>query len=495
VALALAAGVLVFHLATSHGYGWFRDELYYIVCSERPAAGYVDFPPLLALALRPWRAIAGESLLALRTPPALAAATTVWLTGRVVQALGGGRRALATALLPVALAPIYLGTFGILTPNAFDVVCWTAALLVCIHLLDGGGTRDWLALGALLGVGFLMKHGIAALGIGLAVGLLLTPARRHLVTRGPYLAAAVATLIVLPHLVWQARHGWPTLEFVANARALKNLAQTPLAFVAEQVLVLLPVTAPIWIAGLVSLWRRNGGRWRALAWAYVMILGLMIASGGKAYYLTPFYPLLFAAGGVAFERARGGRWLTVVVPALVLVVGAAFAPLAKPLLSEEAFVPYAAALGQDPRAGIDERHPLGVLPQHFADQHGWPELAARVAEVHRRLSPDERAAACIFTANYGEAAAVDVFGRALGLPSAISGHNTYWLWGPHDCDFSTVIVVGFDAADVRDFVGSVEVAAHVTCPYCMPYEQRDVLVTHGLTLPRDALWRRVKHYL
>jgi hypothetical protein len=226
-----------------------------------------------------------------------------------------------------------------------------------------------------------------------------------------------------------------------------------------------------------------------------MILGLMIASGGKAYYLTPFYPLLFAAGGVAFERAPGGRWLAVVVPALVLVVGAAVAPLAKPLLSEEAFVPYAAALGQDPRAGIDERHPLGVLPQHFADQHGWPELAARVAEVHRRLSPDERAAACIFTANYGEAAAVDVFGRALGLPSAISGHNTYWLWGPHDCDFSTVIVVGFDAADVRDFVGSVEVAAHVICPYCMPYEQRDVLVTHGLTLPRDALWRRVKHYL
>lgn len=495
MAAAVAAAVLLFHLATRHGYGYFRDELYYLACSEHPALGYVDFPPLTALALGPWRAIAGDSLPALRLPPALAAAATVLLTGRIVRALGGGRRALLTALVPVAVAPIYVGTFGILTPNAFDVVVWTATLLVAIRILDGGTTRDWLVLGALLGVGFLNKHSVAFLAAGLAAGLVLTPARGRLGSRAPWMAIALAVAIALPHLAWQAAHGWPTLEFVANARRLKNLVQSPPAFVGEQVLVLIPFSAPIWIAGLVALWRRDGGRYRPLAWAYVAILAVVIAGTGKAYYMTPFYPVLFAAGGVACERARGGRWLTAAFPALLLVTGALAAPLAKPLVPEETFVRYAARLGLDPRTGVDERHELGVLPQLFADQHGWPELADLVARVYERLPPDERARACIVAGNYGEAGAIELFGRRHGLPVPISGHNSFWLWGPRGCDFSTAIVVGLRPEDVRASVTSVEVVAEVRCPYCMPFENGPILVTHGLTIPRAELWQRAKRYL
>lgn len=493
MAWALAAIVLVAHLATSAGYGYFRDELYYVACSAHPALGYVDFPPLLAWWLGPWRAIAGDSTLALRLPSAVAAAATVLLAAAMVRALGGDRRALVPALVPVILAPIYVGTFGILTPNAFDVVAWSAVLLVALRLLRAPSPRLWIALGLLLAVGFWNRHGIVFLAIGLAAGLALTPSRRLLRQPACWIAAGLAVALVAPHLVWQARHDWPTLEFLENARREKMLAQPPLAFLGEQILVLIPVSAPLWIAGLVSLWRRDDGRWRAVAIAYLAVLVLVVAGGGKAYYLTPFYPALFAAGAVAFVAAGWTRTLYGLTGA-VMLMGVVLAPLAKPLMPEESFVRYAAALGQDPRAGIGERHQLGVLPQHFADQHGWPELATTVAQVVARLPPDERARTCIVTANYGEAGAIDFFGPALGLPPARSGHNSYWLWGPGPCDFSTVVAIGFDADTVRTLARSVDEVAPVTCPYCMPYERRSILIARGPGLPPDALWGRLKRF-
>jgi hypothetical protein len=492
LARALALTVLALHVATSHGYGYFRDELYYLACSAHPALGYVDSGPLLALLLGPWRAIAGDSLPALRFLPALAAAATVLLTARLVRALGGDGPALLLALAPMMLAPMYVGIFGILTPNALDVVVWAAILLVTVRLLRAPTDRDWALTGALFGVGFLNRHAIVFLAAGLAAGILATRARALFRTRGPWIAAAIAAAIALPHLAWQATHGWPTLEFLAHARATKMLAQSPVAFLGEQVLVLDPLAAPVWMTGLAALWRRDGGRLRALVWAYGVILVLMITGGGKAYYLTPFYPVLFAAGAIAIaaRSAALARTLTVAV----LLSGLALAPFGKALLPERWFMRYALALGIDPRTGIGEGHELDALPQQFADQHGWPELAARVGGVLQRLPPGERARACIVTANFGEAGAIDFFGPAYGLPPARSGHNSYWLWGPGDCDFSTVVTVGFAADAVRALATTVEEADQVECAYCMPYERGPVLIARGPTVPRDVLWARLKRY-
>jgi dolichyl-phosphate-mannose-protein mannosyltransferase len=493
--LAVAVATVGFYLATAHGYGYFRDELYYLACADHLAAGYVDHPPLLELLLGPWRTVAGDSLPALRALPALAAGATVVLTGWLVRRLGGGRGALAIALAAVATAPLYLGVFSIMTPNAFDVVFWTGSLALVVALLDGAAERTWLWLGLVTGLGLLDKHGMAFLVVGLMVGFVATDARRRLASRWSWGGAAVAALLVAPHLLWQARNGWPTLEFAANASRMKNLAHSPAQFVAEQMLVLNPLAAPIWIAGVVSLWRRDGGRWRALAVAYVTILALMVVTHGKAYYIGPFYPLLFAAGAVAFERATRARWVAVALPVAATALAVVGAPLAKALLPVERLVDYQRALGQDPHLGTDERLELGTLPQLFADQHGWPELAATVARVRDALPAEERARVCIFTGNYGEAAAIDFFGRAYGLPHAISGHNAYWAWGTRGCDFSTAIVIGIAPEDVRPYVETVEVAAPIACPYCMPHERRPILVTHGLKIPPDELWRRARIYV
>jgi len=130
-----------------------------------------------------------------------------------------------------------------------------------------------------------------------------------------------------------------------------------------------------------------------------------------------------------------------------LAVSLALAPLAKPLLRVERFVAYQAALGMQP--GTAERHAMGRLPQFFADRLGWRELAETVAQAHRALPDDERSKVCVFGQNYGQAGAIDFYGPALGLPKAISSHNSYHVWGPGDCTGEVLLMIGDEREDLR----------------------------------------------
>jgi hypothetical protein len=169
--------------------------------------------------------------------------------------------------------------------------------------------------------------------------------------------------------------------------------------------------------------------------------------------------------------------------------------MAVPVLPVETYVAYARALGLSPSATAGERNELGPLPQHFADMHGWPEMAARVAAVYHALPAEDRARAVFFGRNYGEAAAIDVFGRPLGLPPAISGHNNYFLWGPRDHDGSVVIVIGGDRDRLLEQFESVEVAGHLDHPYAMPYEtNRPVYVLRGMRVPMSTAWPRFRNF-
>ena len=492
----IAAAAFVFFMATARGYGIFRDELYYLACSEHLGFGYVDQPPMTAWITWAVRHTLGTSLLALRALPAAAAAATILASAWIARELGGGRFAQGLTALCVAAAPAYLSLFTFLSMNAFDILLWALALGVLVRLLASDRPRLWLAFGALVGIGLENKLSMLFLGFGVVVGLLLTPARRQLRTPWPWLGGLIAAVLFAPHVLWQVAHGWPTLEFIRNATENKNLPLSPLDFLGSQVLGLNPAAAVVWIAGLGALlaaaWAR---RWRTIGWAYLAILAVMVLQRGKAYYLSPVYPVLFAAGAVVLERvsARRAKWLRAAVPALVLVVGVVVAPLSKPLLAEDALVPYSKALGRSP--STDERHELGRLGQFFADMHGWPELAQSVAGVVDALPPADRARVCIFGQNYGEAGAIDHFGPALGLPKAISGHNSYWLWGPRGCDGSVVVVIGGDREGVERVFASVEAAGIHHAEDVMPYENDLTLwVCREPRIPIEQLWPQVRHY-
>jgi len=492
VALAMA-------LPFATRYGIFRDELYYLACARRLAWGYVDHPPFIAALIRLWTALAGDSLFALRVPPALAAAATAATAGSLARALGGGRFAILGAGLATALAPIALALGAVLSMNAFDLLFWALAFRLLVALLAGADERLWLAFGAIAGVGLLNKASVLFLGFGVVVGIVLARRWDLLRTRWFWAGGGLAALLFLPHLAWQAAHGWPTLEFVDNARRLKNVDYSALGFVLEQIVQTGPISALIWLAGLAALLAARRFRpYRALGWAYLAVLAVMLTTAAKPYYLAPAYSVLFAAGAVALEgftaARRAGSGLRVAGLTLVVAAGLVVAPLARPVLPVESYVAYAAALGQ--AAGSDERHRIGRLPQFFADMQEWREMAEAVGRATAGQAPAERARACVFGQNYGEAGAVERFGAELGLPPAISAHNSWFLWGPGACSGEVLIVMGDQRERLLELFAEVELGATFDCRDCMPYEdQLPIWIARHPRQPLAPLWPAIKSYI
>ncbi len=476
VPLAFALLTFALHLPMLHRYGWFRDELYFLACGRRLAWGYVDQPPLIAVVSRLAWALAGGSLTLYRAPAAIAHAGLVYLAGRFAQRLGGGA---ALACAAVAFAPLYAVDGHLLTMNAFEPLLYAGVVVLVDRILRGGDGRYWLAVGVLTGVGLLNKHSFAFYTGCLLVAVLLSPQRRALF-QTPWLAAAVAiaALIVLPHVIWQVRNGFPMLELLA-AQTWKNAPWTLREFVVQQVLELNPIAAVLALLGLPLLWREA----RFVAIAFALELVLFAALKGKSYYLAAAWVPLFAG---ADARLRRLRWPAA---AMVTVTGAVLLPLAVPILSPAALDRYQRALGVAPPKL--ENLQYGALPQHLADMFGWQELHDAVVVAAQTIPPGERAA--VFTQNYGEAGALELFGSA-GLP-VISGHNTYWLWGV-PAGITAVLIVGGRLEDhLRAFEQCREAARERDAQWAMPYERvRTIWFCDHPRAPLESIWPRTKHY-
>ena len=497
--LLLAAAKLALHLFAIEQYGYFRDELYYLASTEHLDWGYVDHPPLSIAVLALVRLLIGDSLPALRLVPALAGAGTVVLFGVVAHRLGGGRFAQGLAALVALLSPVILGTNHAYSMNAIDLALWAGNTLLLLRALEQPDLRRWIPVGVITGLALLNKPSALWYGGSLLIGLLVTHHRRVLRMPGPWVAAAIAVVLFLPNLLWQASHGWPTPEWMRNASSYKMVATSPLSFVLEQMLAMNPGAVPVWIAGLAYGFfgrgepLRRGGR--VLFWMYVVIAVLLMMSGrSRPYYLAVTYVMVLPLGAVALEQSVPGRALRSALAVLVIAFGAVALPFALPVLPVRTFVRYQAALGQEPRT--DEHHQMGVLPQQYADMFGWPEMVVLVHKAYLRLSPEERARCRIFGQNYGEAGAVDVLGRKLGLPPAISGHNSYWLWGPGKGEVDAVIIIGGDRADNARYFESIEIVGQTASAWSMPYERGlDVSIGRRPKVDLREIWPELRHYI
>ena len=495
--LLIVAARFLLHAFAAGNYGYFIDEYYYLASTERLALGYVDHPPLSIWLLWLVRALFGETLLAIRLPAALLGALSVFFAARLARTLRGGAFAVVLTALITALVPVYLGINKFYSMNSIDLVVWSACSLLVARLLRFARPRDWIWLGLCLGFGLLNKHSVLFLGFGLMVGLLLTRARRMLLTRGPWMAGAIALLLFVPHVGWQISSGWPTLEFMEHARLFKNYF-TPIDFLKGQLLEMNPAFLPIWLGGLVALLvRRDFARFRALGWMYVALLSLFLLTKGKTYYLAPAYPPLLAAGAVLVARSRL-RTLHVTTVLLVLISGVAVLPMSVPLLRPERYLAYQEWLGIAPPKM--EKHQSGAMPQHFAGMFGWEEIARSVSGVYQELPERERKNTVALGANYGFAGALEFEKRRRPLPPIGSSHNSYWMWGPprpqDGRDPDTILVVGFPLQSVQRFCPNSFVAATASCTYCLPSRARTpVIVCRKPLRPLRKLWPQLKEFI
>ena len=499
VLLLLVAAKLILHLATAGRYGYFRDELYFLDLGRHLDWGYVDCAPLIALYAKV-ALLLGGSLPVLRGIAAVAGAARVALTMLLAREMGAGRFAQGLAGLCAVAAPIYLGLDSIFTMNGFESLYWMGCVLILIRIARTGNSRLWIWLGVIAGLGIENKHSTLLFGAALMAGLLLSPLRRELAKPWIWIGGAIALLLFLPNVLWQVRHGYPTLEDLRNVRdSGKNVVLSPLEFVKQQVQLLHPALLPIWLSGLVSFLFGRQRRLRVLGWTYLVLLALMIALKAKNYYLAPIYPMLVAGGAVAWEDwlarrrwSRGRLWPKIAIAAWVVAAGAVVVPAILPFLSPEKLLAYQRRLGLAPPK-TEVRHE-GPLEQRLGDQFGWEQLVADVARVYWAIPREERAHTAIFASNYGEAGALHLLGARYGLPPAICAHQNHYFWGPPKTEPTTLVWLQWGPQSIGRRCRSVQKAVEHFHPWGMAEENRAIYVCRDLRAPLSRLWPGLKHW-
>ena len=473
----LGAGMLLLHVIVNlvSPYGFHRDEFLYLAMGRHLELFGMDFPPFIAIAAKATLGTLGGSLPAVRFLPAVVGALLVLLAGLLARRFGGGRYAQLTAGLAVALSPLFLRAGNLFQPVVFDILWWTLALLLLARLADteaARARRTWLLLGVVLGLGLLTKFSIAFIGIGLVAGIVATPLRQSLLTRGPWLALGVALLIGAPSIVGQLTLGLPVLGQMRDLQAEQLDRMSPADFLAGQ----LEMFQPLILLAMLGAMRLARPPHRAVLIACLTTFLLLMLLGGKAYYVGPIYPALFAAGAVWLEAsaARQGRiasalWRTIPL-AVIVIFGAVSFPFGVPILRPDLMARYSTAIGVRSTTNVGE--PLD-LPHDYSDMLGWEDQVAATQRIFDSLPPEDREELVVIGTNYGRAGAHDHLGVPLGLPGSVAPIGSYWYFGPGEKPGKVALIIGGERETLAAFFRSVVPAGRVTGQWRVP-EEREV---------------------
>jgi len=506
---AIALAKLLFHLYFNNRYGYFRDEFDYMSCGDHLAWGYVDQPPLIPFLIHISRAVLGDSLRAVRFIPALASSLLVVQTAGLARILGGRRYAMLLSAICALIAPQYLSNGALLGTNCLEPNLWMGCAYFAILAIQRDDPRYWLWFGIIAGIGLEEKYTIALFGFGIVVGLLLTEQRRVLWNQWIWLGGLAAFLIFLPNLLWNIHYDWPFLQLMRGIKADgRDVILGPAQYFLQQTLLVNPLTAPIWLGGLFALlfWPRLKA-YRLLGWSYLVCYAVLFVLHGKNYYLAPIYPMLLAAGAVALEYAidrptadepnRAGRrlaWRKPVIVVILLATGVHIAPVVVPVLSPDGFLAYVKYLPFKLPV-MEHSHARAALPQWYADQFGWEDIVAETAVAWNRIPAGEQPDCGIFAQDYGQAGAIDFLGRKYGLPRSLSGHQTWFLWGPGSYSGNCMIVLDDRRATLEALWQHVEyVGTSADNPYAL--EKRiDVYICKGSKFgPWASFWPKLKRW-
>jgi len=482
---SLAAVKLAIHLYYGNRYEFMSDELYVMDAAVRHLElGIIDSGPLMIWLSRLSWEMLGDTVLGLRFFNSLAGVLLVALTGVLTWELGGGRYAQGLACLAVLIAPGWLLSSNIVNSIGYESLCWTSAVFCLIRLIRTGDERWWLGVGVAAGIGLVNKPTMVLFGFSLVVSLLLTPHRRQFASKWLWIAGFLSLAIASPSFVWQVQHGLPS---VPAARARFGVT-VPGGVLAAQVYSIHPLNAVIWSLGIFYLATRESHTpHRLLAWMFGMALLIVLLAKFKFFYLSGVFPSLLAAGAIVVERAlsafnmeRGRK----TVPLLLAAGGIVTAPTGLPVLPAGQIGAYADVLS----GATGLRIPANML-NALRDQCGWKEQVRAVAGVFDKLSPEERARCVILVKGYGEAGAVNYYGRAYGLPFATCPRQSFYFWSQPIPQADLAIVYGFDLDTMQRLYARVERVAFLSNPSGPPWRQTcTIYLCRNPKLPLREAW-------
>jgi len=489
ILLLLGLGVFLLHMFTNHQYGFHQDEMVVLDNANNLDWGFVEYPPLTPFLARIELTLFGLSLVSVRTVSALSQGIVLVLTGLMTRELGGSRRTQIVAAVASGIAPFALILGTLIQYVTFDFLWSVLIAYFVIRLLKSDNPRWWLAIGLTIGLGMMTKYTMVFFAAGVIGGVLLTDARRFLKSPWLWIGAAVSILIFLPNLIWQIQHNFISLEFLSSIHARDVAIGRTKDYLLEQFLLSSnPFVVPLWIAGLIYLFRNQSAKgYRMIAWMYIIPFLIYFFTQGRSYYQASAYPMLFAMGGVAWQGwlerlsaqksrvAFGATWTLIFIgTGIGGALSLPIAPINSPLWDI-----------------TSEVHDI------FTEQIGWHEMIQTVAGIYNGLPEQEKSNAGILAGENDEAAALNLYGGEYDLPKAISGSDTFILRGYSNPPPDTLIVVGFTQEHVNSLFKQCAVAGMITNPYGVENDLRNppnIFVCRGPRLPWDQLWEQLKRF-
>ncbi len=485
----LALADFIAHMIFAGNYGYFRDELYYIVSgTQHLSLGYVDFPPFTAYVAALLNLISKDSLISIHVVPALNEALLVFVTGMIARELGGGRKAQTLAAISTLVSLDLLAFGSILTPDSFDSLWWYLLAYLIIRIVRRKEPKLWILAGLVVGIGLLTKLTILLFVGALLISFLAVPSsRKYLRSKWIPVGGLISIAFILPMIYWNATNGWPMIQFYESFRGDFS-GGGPINFIFSQVAGISFLNAPIFLICLYFYLRSEAAsQLRAIGLSYIILFVFMTILSTKVYYLMPAYPMLYAGGAILIEKSsisKKGmfRWFgSKPFIACLIIVTMLLAPVVIPVFTPSTMI---------------KTYGMADYQTVLADKYGWSIMVSNLAQDYNTLPASVKSQACIFTSNYGEASAVNFLGKSLGLPKAISGHNNYYIWGPDSCNGQVLITVGVSLSTMQQAYRNVTTLTTLTCEYCISYEQ--ILPVYLCTNPNftslAAAWLGTKDY-
>lgn len=488
--VALLAMKLILHLAAIlSGYGLHRDEFLYLAEGHHPLWGYMEGPPVIGWVAGITQFIFGGTLWAAKLPVLLVGLLSIWLILEVVREFGGERRAQFLAGAGWLLSPVYLGTNHLFQPVSFNQFCWLLIGLAWVRVVNHRRAKDWYVLGVVTGVGLMTKYSVVFYLAALLAGILLTPQRQLLTSKYCWRAVGIALLMWLPNLWWQFRNDFPVVAHMRELAETQLVNMSAADFLLPQ-FIFHALSILIWLPGLIFLLRAEKLKpYRALAFAYLLLIVLLLALSGKAYYTFGAYAVLFAAGGCLWaEKLKAKSWWL----ALPLLLNFFLIPFGLPVLSVETMQDYGVYMRDNYGLDVGLRWEDGSvrdLSQDYADMHGWEEMVAKVAEFYHQLTPEEQAKCMIEGGHYGEAGALNFYRKKYGLPEAVSFDASFLLWVPRHISFDRQIIVDDTPQGASDYFENVVLIDSTATPFA-----RETSYIYYRTAPKvdvEAAWTRI----
>ncbi len=496
--ISLVIVKLIIHFFTSTNYELHRDELLYFAMGSHLSWGFASTPPLMAFLSFIIKNLFGYHEFFVKLFPALAGASIIMLIAQFIREIGGKLFAVFTGCLAFLISTAMLRSSSLFMPVIFELFLWMLFLYFVLRLIKNQNPKFWIGIGICFGLAFLNKYSILFLGASTFLAILISEHRKLLLSKYLLYAVCIGFLIMLPNLLWQFNHSFPVVTHMGELYRTQLVYVSKKTFLLEQIMMNF-TSILIWMTGLIVLiFSKSEKKFRVFAYLFFIVITLFLVTSGKPYYTLGIYPVMFAFGGYYLEKYFTGKRkiIALLIVAWSFLTSLFFVPLGLPVFPQKQMEAYCSFFSKhiSPAPMRNEQNSYYPLPQDYMDMTGWEELAGLASVAYNQLDSLQKKDCIIYANNYGQAGAIDFYGKKYHLPDAVSVNDSFIFWAPDSLNTHNFIITDNRLGDIPRLFNNYREIGEINNYYFRENGLKVYLCQDQTPLLNEFFKRRIKEH-